>query len=261
MNFSRNKREKFISGIKRYGDIPKLKPNQILIVPESDFMHDSDVFPYVNAVNRVEWVTKHVGDGSIRTCPGTTDLMQTGITIPLWADLRIRQGLNGMLEAEFNIGESFEHKRAGKIEPFDYEQTGSCPYTDKRDKSLEKAQYLKLVSPYMIKTARGYSSMITDVMVSPSVEFEVIPGIVNTDYYHTVNVVLNIKVNKEIYIPRGTPIAQIIVLKRNDNIKEMLVGDESVFELMRRRGFGGPWLPGAWRRGKYKKEQYAWDQD
>ena len=261
MNYSKRKRQKLVSGIKRYGDIPKLKPNQILVVPESNFIHDSDVFPYLNSINRVDWITQHKGDGSVRTCPGTTDLMQMGITIPLWADLRIRPGLNGMLEAQFNIGEIPDDMRAGRIEPFTYEQTGKCPYTDKRDKGVEKMQYLKLVSPYMIKTAKGYSSLITDVLVAPGVGYEVVPGVVNTDYYHTVNVVLNVLVNKEIYIPRGTPIAQITTYKRTDNIREMLIGDEEVFDLMRRRGFGGPWLPGIWRRGKYKKEQYSWDAE
>lgn len=254
--FSKN----FIKNISRLSEVPKLKPKDILVMPESNRIIDSDIFPYTNYNNRAEWVSSHRGEGSIRLCPGTTDLMQMGITIPLWADLRVRPGMNGQLEAEFNIVTTDERQAAGKIEPFTYEQTGKCPYTDKRDPLVEKAQYLKLVSPYQIRTPKGYSTLIIGHTMYPSKDFDVIPGVVNTDYYHTVNVVLNILSDQQIFIPRKYPIAQLIVFKRSDNIKNMIIGDESTYQMHKEKGFLGPWIPSFSRKGRYKKEQREWDR-
>ena len=260
MKFSKD--SKLISNVVRLRDIPKPKPGEILIMPESNKMLDSDIIPYTNVNNRVDWVANiPKTEGSYRSCPGGTDLMAFGLTIPMWADFRCRPSVDGTsLHAEFAIGSMLENQYAGRIDPFQYTQTFQCPYTEVREKSIEKVEYLKLVNPFLFRTAKGYSTIITGSLLNPSPEFDVIPGIVNTDYYHTLNIVINVKQNKEFYISKGTPIAQLIVVKRSENIKSIILGDESVFKLHKDLGFGSVWSPGSWRRGKYKKEQYKWDK-
>jgi dUTPase len=252
----------YVSDVSRMSQVPTLNPGEMLIMAESNFMIDSDIVPYANFDKKTSWIVNIDKDtqGSYRSCPGGTDLMKLGVTIPLWSDLHIRPSMDGKaIDAEFNLEQERPGKYAGLIDRFMYSQTGECPFTDKREDKVKQAQYLKLVTPFMFKTPKGYSTMITGSPLNPSAEFDVIPGIVNTDYYHTCNVVLNILTDKEFTIERGTPIANLTVFKREDNIKNVYIGDESVFELHRRLGFGGVWRLGRWKRGKYKKEQRAWD--
>lgn len=243
------------------GDIPELNPGQVLVAVEDNRMlDDGTIMPYVNRSTKVPWIWDYnEGNGPIKTCPGTTDLAQLGITIPLWADFRCRMMPDGGLECELNVLKIRDNQIVGRIEPFSYGQTGSCPWTELRDKDVAKANYLKLVSPFYIKTPRGYSTMIVGHPMYPRKEFSVVPGIVNTDSYHTMNVVINVLTPQEFYVAQGYPIAQAIVFKRNDNVREILEGDSSVHELLSHRGFGGPWPP-VWRKGKYKREQRRWDR-
>ena len=191
----------------------------------------------------------------------STNVAETGITIPLWADLRVRPSLDGhYFEAEFNVQQPHPNARAGKIEPFGFNQTGACPFTERRDKSVQGANYLKLVSPWNVRTAKGYSVMITSSLVNPRPEFDVVAGVVNTDYYHTVNVVLNVLTDRPFYIAQGTPIAQLIIFKRKDNANSLIFGDEGLFHAHEGLGFGGPWVPSFKRKGKYRREQRRWDR-
>jgi dUTPase len=254
------KKNKFISNISRIGEIPELEPGQILIAVDENKILDTDIMPYANRGVKIPWVNNHeAAQGPIKTCPGTTDLIALGVTVPLWADLRCRMSPDGGIEAEFNIVRENQFAAAGMIQPFDFNQTGTCPWTDLREKPIEKSNYLKLVSPFYVKTPKGYSSLIIGNPMYPRKEFDVIPGIVNTDQYHTMNVVLNVRTASEFYVAQGTPIAQVIVYKRSDNIKEIIEGDETVHRALYGRGFGGPWAP-VWRKGKYKREQRRWDR-
>lgn len=256
-----NKKKKFIKDVSRISEIPNIEPGQIIVAVENNRMLDSTIMPYSNRNSKVPWIADYDnGPGAIKTCPGTTDLANLGVTFPLWADFRCRMGPSGNLEYELNIvTEQYPSQVAGLIQEFTFGQTGPCPWTELRDKSIEQSGYLKLVSPYYIKTPKGYSVLITGHPMYPRKEFVVVPGIVNTDSYHTVNVVLNVLTPNEFYVAQGTPIAQVIVFKRSDNVKEIIEGDESVHALLGQRGFGGPWVP-RWRKGKYKREQRRWDR-
>jgi len=77
-------------------------------------------------------------------------------------------------------------------------------------------QYPKWNNPWGIKTPKGYSTMFVQPMHRESV-FTILPGIVDTDTY-TAPVNFPFVVNDpnfEGLIPKGTPIAQIIPVKRN----------------------------------------------
>lgn len=76
--------------------------------------------------------------------------------------------------------------------------------------------YPKWTNPWSIKTPKGYSVLFTQPMHRESV-FTILPGIVDTDTYTApVNFpfVLN-DINFEGLIPAGTPIAQVIPIKRD----------------------------------------------
>ena len=261
MKFSKDKGISFITG-KSPGDVPKLKPNEVLLMPERNGMVYSDeTRPIINRYSREWWTHKLDNDKNLKFCPGVTDVAEMGITIPLWADIRIRPTPdNSYMQAEFNLEQRDPNGRAGKVEPFGISQTGVCPFTERRDKSVQNTNYLKLVSPWNVRTAKGYSVLLTSSLVNPRPEFDIVSGIINTDYYHTVNVVLNVLTDKPFYIAQGTPIAQMIVFKRKDNASKILFGDEDLYQAHEGLGFGGPWVPSFARRGKYRREQRRWDR-
>jgi len=88
--------------------------------------------------------------------------------------------------------------------------------------------YPKWTNPWAIKTPKGYSTLFVQPMHRDSV-FTILPGIVDTDIYTApVNFpfVLN-DVNFEGLIPAGTPIAQVIPVKRD--FWQMSIGTEVEF--------------------------------
>jgi hypothetical protein len=88
--------------------------------------------------------------------------------------------------------------------------------------------YPKWINPWAIKTPKGYSVLFTQPMHRES-SFTILPGIVDTDTYTApVNFpfVLN-DVNFEGLIPAGTPIAQVIPIKRDK--WQMSLGSQEEF--------------------------------
>ena len=88
------------------------------------------------------------------------------------------------------------------------------------------APYPKWINPYAIETPPGYSVLFTQPMHRESV-FTILDGIVDTDLYKApVNFpfVLN-DVKWEGIIPAGTPMAQVIPIKRD--VWEHKIGDDS----------------------------------
>lgn len=79
-----------------------------------------------------------------------------------------------------------------------------------------KYQYPKWLNPWAIKTPKGYSTYFKPPAHNPNPWFQILEGFVDTDNYSAaVNfpfVLLN--PDKEGLIPAGTPIAQVIPIKR-----------------------------------------------
>lgn len=88
--------------------------------------------------------------------------------------------------------------------------------------------YPKWINPWAIKTPKGYSTLFVQPMHRES-PFTILPGVVDTDTYTAaVNFpfVLN-DVNFEGIIPAGTPIAQVIPIKRDE--WQMSLGTQAEF--------------------------------
>ena len=83
--------------------------------------------------------------------------------------------------------------------------------------SVKPHAYPKFNNPWSIKTPKGYSSLFVQPFHRESV-FTILPGIVDTDIY-TAPVNFPFVINDpdfEGYIKQGTPIAQVIPIKRDE---------------------------------------------
>jgi len=97
--------------------------------------------------------------------------------------------------------------------------------------SKNGAPYAKWNNPYSIKTSAGYSTLFISPMHNPNGIFTVLPGMVDTDSYTTpVNFPFTLNdVTWEGLIPAGTPIVQLIPIKR-DSWESKIGSDKEIKE-------------------------------
>ena len=224
--------------IESYKDI-KVPEGKMVIVPWDNRLLEMP--PYVNEKAPVpQWVKEAPnGGGSIRRCAATMEYITLGVTIPAWTNFRFTKSDKddnwGFACDQFE-GHNGQHVEPFKSQPFAYEQTGSCPMTKVRD--VENSGYPKLVNPYRIITAPGWSTLVLPALYEPSRHYSVLPGIINTDYYHEVNCVLNLIGSESFTIPWGAPLMHLIPVKRSTMSHTLEMLDESAFKHVVGRGFG-----------------------
>lgn len=80
--------------------------------------------------------------------------------------------------------------------------------------------------------------MSLPILHEPNPNYTIVPGIVHTDYYHQIHVVLNITTNKEFTIPAGTPIQFMVPVARKHIPKQITLGNESMFKFVSASGLG-----------------------
>jgi hypothetical protein len=151
---------------------------------------------------------------TIKKCMPVFDAITAGYIITSPADIivSIKEG-----------AQYFEWANFGLISFHPIEQAPEHP-------SRKPHQYPKWNNPWAIKTPKGYSTMFVQPMHRESV-FTILPGIVDTDTYSApVNFPFVINdPNFEGFIPKGTPIAQVIPFKR-DAFKMEFGGQEELIE-------------------------------
>lgn len=228
-----NRSNKFRYKLAQYkADIPQPRKNEIVIIPEDNRM--DDFRPYLGTQKLPSWWNLlPKGKGTLRRCQGTYDFISLGGFVPLWTNVHIRPNItHHHYDIKLDPIDGFQFRHDG----FTPETSTGCPI--EKHKSLETGQYIKLVTPWRFITPKGVSLMSLPVMHEPDANFSVIPGIVHTDYYHQINVVINVHSDKEFVIPAGTPIMQLIPFKRDTNTKKIVWGNESMHRFVASSGLG-----------------------
>lgn len=219
-------------------DIPDIKPGQMLIVPTTNRMYDERTTPRNNSLGFPEWFRAlDIKERSIKGCQGTQDLLTHGLTWVLPCDVRIRRSPDGKSwEGRYDTPESADHRLQLNIESFPYESTGPVPMAKYRH--AQEANWIKIVNPWTIKTAPGWSTLLIPASWEEGPGWSLVPGLVHTDFYHHMNWVLNITTDQdEFVIPQGSAIGQSIPIPRTVKT-DVLYGDSSVHPLLAARGMG-----------------------
>jgi len=244
---------------------PKVKPGTIRFTPIDNRLLESA--PYINGpTNPPSWFKK-IGKqgGSLRRCAGTIDFLSAGATLPLWTNYRFRPDNKGNWETGSDdyfpsavVGG--KEMPVGSVSGFDYSSTGECPMTAVR--KIETGQYPKIINPWRIETAPGWSTLMVPIYWEPNENYTVIPAIVHTDFYHQMNVVLNIIGDSQFTIRFGTPMAQLIPFKRDSDFSEIVFNDESYFKYVASTGMGnGHISPGDGTAAPYRRERIRVDAE
>ena len=213
---------------KTYNKIKKsIKEGEICIIPSDSRLLEMGDPPYVSGGKRISSWFKSSPKAGVRRCIGIKDFLDLGVVIPAWTTFKFSPNQyetdwNAEL-AQFSISTS-----PFAIQGFPFSSTGKCPMSDVRE--IENASYPKLVTPYAFVTAPGWSTMIVGMLHSPNPNYDIVPGIVHTDFYHQINVVLNIRSNKEFYIAHNEPLVQLIPFKRSGDFKKIKFESEDKFK-------------------------------
>ena len=234
----------------------KVKPGQVRITPEDNRLMTMP--PYLNGPTSMpKWYRALSKSRGMKKCAAINDYLSLGMTMPLWSNIFFRPSPEGNFW-ESRIENMQPPLRNLQIDGFNYEQHGQCPITGVR--KIENAQIPKIVTPWRIETAPGWSCLFLPVLWEPSNDYDVLPSIVHTDFYHTVNIVLNIKTNTDFVIPYGTSMYHIIPFKRTSNFKEIKFEDESRFKYVDVTGFGSGFLmPSTGTAGPYRRARHKID--
>lgn len=142
---------------------------------------------------------------TLRGCQPFVDALTTGYTWELPTDVEVRKGNGG-----FNI--RWMTPEINMVTQHDLEQAPGMPKPSHGYPAILKWDF-----PFIIKTPPGYSTLFTHPVNRHDLPFRTFSGVVDTDTYHLpVNFPFQmLEVDKEIYfIEKGTPIVQIIPIKR-----------------------------------------------
>lgn len=245
--------------IRTYRDLPAPKPGEIYVYPSDERLIENA--PYINNAKSLPSWFRNIPKvpGSIRSCTGTLDYLQLGATIPLWTNAKFTPNFSSPWVWEV-VMDDMPYKNPFLNEPFRYESTGECPMTSKRE--IPNGAYPKLVNPWLCRTAPGWSCLVLPILFEPNNKYQVVPSIVHTDFYHSLNVVLNIYTDQPFEIKAGTPMVQLVPFKRNSDFGKLIIGEEHHHRLLATRGFNPFGLfPNTGGTGKaYKKYQRIVDE-
>jgi len=249
---------------KHYKDL-KVKPGEILFVPSDNRL--LEIQPFVNTLSNPPGWFRRIAKfpGSVRRCAGISDYLSIGVTLPAWSNFRFKNiGRDSVWEVATDQFELPKDNYPLAVQSFEVAQTGKCPMTDIRDQDTRNGSYPKLVNPWRIMTAPGWSTIILPNLLEPNKNYTIVPAIIHTDFYHTLNVVLNITGSEDFNINYGDAFAQLIPFKRDSDFNKILFEDEDVFKYVTSRGFGSGGLslpPGSSTARPYRMERIKVDKE
>lgn len=237
-------------------DTPKPKKNEIVIIPQDNRL--MEIPPYLNQNTLPSWWSKlPKNKGSLRRCQGTYDYLNYGFTIPLWADVHVRPGMQGK-NFDFKLSD-YGEGQVFRVEGFTEQQAEGCPFGSQANN--KETGYPKLVSPWRYFTPKGVSLIALPILHEPNPNYIVMPGMVHTDFYNQVHVVLKILSNEEFVIKAGTPMQHMIPIRRNQNITQIVWGNDSMYKFHRGQGLGTGCLQQEDNSHLYRSFQRKIDQE
>jgi hypothetical protein len=164
---------------------------------------------------------------TVKQCLPFRDAMHQGYIIPLWADLEAFSDEDGAQQL------SFPSLSGNGIGKHYVEQIDGTPF---RKMAGENPHVWKLINPWVIRTTKGWSSLIVPPINHGSRKIVIISGLVDTDRYKSqIHFPFLIDPNFRGIIPKGTPIAQVIPVQRDSH--SMSVGALSEEQIREQESF------------------------
>jgi hypothetical protein len=204
-----------------------------------------DVFPIRAVQNIPEWyknLNHDTKQKTIKGCRPVADALTAGYILKMPQDFYVKHnytegvkkdssfrfpyGLESNSVKDLNLNVNTNSPAIHSIKQLGGKE-GGCPFVEK-NKNLP---LYKIINPFRIKTAPGYSCLFVPPLNNKDDRFEVISGIVDTDTFPThINFPIILNGDKypvlETIIKKETPYVQIIPFKRESWKKEMKEDNE-----------------------------------
>jgi len=163
-------------------------------------------------VNEKQKVYSGDVDPTIKKCIPVHDAMTAGYILFTQVDMYVEDGEQYSWPS--GPGVEFHEQKQAELHP-----------------EANKKLFPKWINNYQIITPKGYSVLIVPPLHNPNKYFSIFPGMVDTDKYrHPINFPFILKDKDfEGLIPAGTPMAQIIPIKRD--IWKMVEANEKDMQL------------------------------
>ena len=175
-----------------------------------------DLFPYVGKDTKFRPSSTGT-NATVKKCAPCLDALGVGYIMPLWADIFVTQ-------SEYGPVITWGTSRS----PF--EQWGDQQVTNFEIPEGFSRSVFKYIHGWTIKTPKNWSSLILHPIGYPNLPFKSLTGFVDTDVLETdINVPIVIKEGFEGIIKKGTPMFQIIPVKRSNWDSKFELEDEEQF--------------------------------
>ena len=213
-----------------------MKDNIIeFLYPKKTKLVLENTFPIKAVQNIPDWFKKLKHSHNFRTikgCVPVLDSLSAGYILRMPQDLYINHNhTNGTKKDSafrFSYGEEIQSILSLKLNLNTNQPTlhpikqlggkeGGCPLVEKNS----NLSFYKIMNPFRIRTAPGYSCLFVPPLNNKDDRFEVISGIVDTDTFHNyINFPIVLNGDRypilETIIEQGTPYVQIIPFKRQN---------------------------------------------
>ena len=164
---------------------------------------------------KTQWQKSQSKEDSIVHCPGMHDYLSSGYIISAPVDYKIKATRVGT--------KIFIAAGSGAVGPVMTTPVASC--SDKLKPELisgvfepnnVKLEVCKISLPWSVMTDKGYSVYALPCLLQADYLDKIMiwPGVVDTDNFHIINVILSAKQECELTITAGTPLLHIIPFKR-----------------------------------------------
>lgn len=179
-----------------------------------------------------------------KKCMPMLDAMTCGYIIPLWSDVLVSNE-NGNKNITWRTDEAV-------IGSHDTRQSGGVEVPEGY---IDIAYKYHL--PWVIKTPPGWSTLFTHPIGYKNLPFQMISGLVDTDIYpQDINPVFWLKENFEGVIEKGTPMVQVIPIKRESWKSEHLNSKENEHYYNQQKNLGrhmiNNYIRNVWKKKEYK---------
>jgi hypothetical protein len=156
--------------------------------------------------------------GTVKRCVPVIDALSAGFIIPMWCDVFVSASNNDL---RIDFPPSFPQE--GTLDRHSEAQIPNHPLSKNPYGNLP----LKWVNPWVIETEPGVSCIFTSPLNHMETRFKLIDGVVDTDtYYNAVNFpFLWTGGHGDFFIPKGTPLVQVIPFRREEQSMEVAAID------------------------------------
>lgn len=200
---------------------------------------------------------------TVKSCPSFTDYFSQGFVLPAWADMELYYKKETKSWSG-NIAHSTEHNNEYYLD--NHPNSQFLDYVDASYMGKEAGVVLKAVSPWKVITRPGWSIMQLPMFYHFDQEFVAMPGIIDTDIEHAINLqmmLLNPEEDTTIYIKRGEPLALFIPFERsNSATKDDLEVRQATEADLKKVKASSYWATSKFaQKGAYRKAQIERDRN